>query len=83
LDPTTLQQKRVCMHPYIKEQLAQRAAWSQPKPRKAHDGSHLLVHSLALFGGCATFRPSGEQQNTSTMAHIAAHADAHFHYPCE
>jgi hypothetical protein len=35
LDPTTLQQKRVCMHPYIKEQLAQRAAWSQPKPRKA------------------------------------------------
>jgi hypothetical protein len=35
IDPTTLQQKKVCMHPYIREQLAQRAAWSQPKPRKA------------------------------------------------
>jgi hypothetical protein len=30
-----MQQKRVCMHPYIREQLAQRAAWTQPKPRKA------------------------------------------------
>jgi hypothetical protein len=35
IDPTTLQQKRICMHPYIREQLSQRAAWSQPKPSKA------------------------------------------------
>jgi hypothetical protein len=35
IDPTTLQQKRFCMHLYIWEQLSQRAAWSQPKPGKA------------------------------------------------
>jgi hypothetical protein len=33
-DPTTFQQKRVYMHPYIQEQLTQRAAWSQPKKEK-------------------------------------------------
>jgi hypothetical protein len=35
IDPATLQQKRICMHPYIWEQLSQGAAWSQPKPCKA------------------------------------------------
>jgi hypothetical protein len=34
IDQTTLQQKRVHLHPYIREQLAQRAAWSQPRPKK-------------------------------------------------
>jgi hypothetical protein len=34
IDPTTLQQKRVHLHPYLREQLAQRAAWSQPRPKK-------------------------------------------------
>jgi hypothetical protein len=34
LDPTTFQQKRVHMHPYIREQLAQRAAWSQLLKKK-------------------------------------------------
>jgi hypothetical protein len=43
IDPMTLQQKRIHLHPYIREQLAQHAAWSQPQPKKG-----ALYHQDAL-----------------------------------
>jgi hypothetical protein len=33
-DAATLSMKRVALHPYLHEQISQRAAWTTPKPRK-------------------------------------------------
>jgi hypothetical protein len=57
LDPTTFQQKRVHMHPYIREQLAQRAAWSQPKKKKE---PYTLDMFLALAGFLQSLRDATE-----------------------
>jgi hypothetical protein len=54
-DPTTFQQKRVHMHPYIREQLAQRAAWSQPLKKKE-------PYTLDMFRALAAFLQSTTDQ---------------------
>jgi hypothetical protein len=33
-DSATLSMKRVALHPYLHEQISQRAAWTKPQPRK-------------------------------------------------
>jgi hypothetical protein len=55
-DPTTFQQKRVHMHPYIREQLAQRAAWSQPQKKKE-------PYTLDMFRALSQFLLAAKDSN--------------------
>ena len=59
-DPTTFQQKRVHMHPYIREQLAQRAAWAQPLKKKE-------PYTINMFQALAEFLRSSSDATAAFL----------------
>jgi hypothetical protein len=49
-DPATMSMKRMSLHPYLNEQIAQRSTWTKPKPRKEPFTYRMLaVHAKHLL----------------------------------
>ena len=49
-DPATMSMKRMALHPYLNEQIAQRSTWTKPKPRKEPFTYRMLaVHAQQLL----------------------------------
>jgi hypothetical protein len=57
IDPTTNLQKKAYLHPYIHELISQRAAWSQPTPRK-EPYTYRMLATQATFLATSTLSPN-------------------------